>query len=67
MSALCPDPKEKKPSVTKDAKLVHVEAALLKMISFAKSKKGRRKDKNGKGVDPETSNLDLRMGAARSA
>lgn len=67
MSASSPDPKEKKPSVNKVAKLVPVEAVPLKTISFAKSKKGKKKDKNGKEADPETNNSDLKMAVARSA
>ena len=67
MFASSPDPKEKKPSVNKVAKLVLVEAVPLKTISFAKSKKERKKDKNGKEADPETNNSDLKMAVARSA
>jgi hypothetical protein len=61
------DPKEKKLSVIKVAKLVPAEAAPLKMISFAKRKKRKRKDKNAKEVDPEISSLNRKTDVARSA
>lgn len=66
-SVSSPDPKEKKLSVIKVVRPVPVEGALPKTISFAKSKKEKRKKQNEKEADPETNSSNHKTAVVKSA